>query len=78
MLVFNKTHYIFTKVNESTNNFRQLFKLVGNLLGKKDKNPMPPSTSNNKLAEKFMAFFHTKIEKLGKMLKILNHINLHS
>ena len=37
MLEFNKTHYIITKVSESTNNSSQLFKLVGNLLEKRMK-----------------------------------------
>ena len=38
---------------------------------------MPPSTSNSQPTEEFAEFFHTKIEKkLGKSLKILNHINL--
>ena len=31
-LDFNKRQYIIAKVNESTNNCKQLFKLVGNLL----------------------------------------------
>ena len=63
MLEFNKRHYIITKVNESTNDSRMLFKLVGNLLRKKDKNTMSPSTSNSQLVEEFMKFFHNKIEK---------------
>ena len=76
MVEFNKRHYIITKVNESTNDSKQLFKFVGNLLEKKDENPMTPLTPNSQLAEKFMKFYHTKIKKLGKSLKILNHINL--
>ena len=62
MLEFSKRHYILTKVNESTKNSRQLFKLVGFLLVKKDENPMLPSTSNSQLAEEFLEIFHTKIE----------------
>ena len=54
------------KVNESTNNSRQLFKFAANLLGTKDENPMPPSTSNSQLAEEFVEFFHTKIERIGE------------
>ena len=76
MLEFNKRMYIINKVKESTNNSRQLIKLAVNLLGKKDENPMSPSTSNSQLAEEFVEFFHTKIEKLGKSLRILYHINL--
>ena len=64
MLEFNKRQYIITKVNKSTNNCRQLFKIVRNLLEKKDENPMPPSISNSQLAEEFAEFFHTKIEKI--------------
>ena len=69
MLEFNERHHIITKVNDSTKNSRQLFKLVGNLLGKKDENPMPPSTSNSHLAEEFAEFFHTKIEKFWEKFK---------
>ena len=63
MLEFNKLQYIITKVNESTNNSKQQFKLVGNLLGKEDENPMPPSTSNSQLTEDFAEFFNSKIQK---------------
>ena len=69
MLEFNKGQYIINKVNESTNTSRQLFKVVGNLLGKKDVHPMPPSTSNSQLGEEFAEFFHTKIERIKKKFK---------
>ena len=64
MLEFNKRQYIITKVNDSANNSRQLFKLVGNLLGKKDENTVPPSTSNSQVAKEFAEFLHTKTEKI--------------
>ena len=41
ILEFNKRHYIITKVSESTNGSRQLFKFVGNLLGKRMKIQCP-------------------------------------
>ena len=69
MLGINKRQYIITKVNEPTNKSRQLFKLVGNLLGKNDKNPMPLSTSSSHLAEEFTEFFHTKIETIREKFK---------
>ena len=69
MLKLNKRHYIINRVSESTNNSRQLFKLVGNLHGKKDENPMPPSTSNSLLDEEFAEFFYTKIEKIREKFK---------
>ena len=69
MIKFNKIYYIITNVSESTNNSRQLFKFGGNLLVKKNENPMPQSTSNNQLAVEFMEFFHTKIEGIREMFK---------
>ena len=78
MLEFNKRHYIISKVSKSTKNSRQLLKLVGNLLEKKDENSMPPITSNSQLVEEFVDVFLTKIENIGKSLKILSHINLDS
>ena len=71
MLEFSKRQCIITRVNESNNNSRQLFKLVENFLGKKDENPMPPSTSNSQLAEEFMEFFHAKIEKNRERFKLM-------
>ena len=63
MLEFQKRYYLVTKVEEATLDSKQLFQLVGNLLGCKDDNPLPETTSDSALAEDFASFFHDKIDK---------------
>ena len=64
MLEFQKRHYLVTKVEEATTDSKQLFQLVGTLLGHKEDNPLPEATSNSALAEDFASFFHDKIDNI--------------
>ena len=64
MLEFQKRHYLVTKVEEATTDSRQLFQLVGSLLGRKEENPLPEATSDSILAEEFAGFFHDKIDNI--------------
>ena len=64
MLEFQKRHYLVTKVEEATTDSRQLFQLVGSLLGHKEENPLPEATSDSILAEEFAGFFHDKIDNI--------------
>ena len=64
MLEFKKRHYLVTKVEEATTDSRQLFQLVGSLLGCKEENPLPEATSDSILAEEFASFFHDKIDNI--------------
>ena len=64
MLEFQKRHYLVTKVEEATTDSRQLFQLVGTLLGHKEENPLPEATSDSILAEEFAGFFHDKIDNI--------------
>ena len=64
MLEFQKRHYLVTKVEEATTDSRQLFQLVGSLLGCKEENPLPEATSDSILAEEFAGFFHDKIDNI--------------
>ena len=64
MLEFQKRHYLVTKVEEATTDSRQLFQLVGTLLGCKEENPLPEATSDSILAEEFAGFFHDKIDNI--------------
>ena len=41
MLKFNKRNYITTEVTKANNNSRQLFKIIGGLLGRIEGNPIP-------------------------------------
>ena len=59
-----KRHYPVPKVEEATTDSRQLFQLVGNLLGKKEDNPLPDITSNSALAEDFASFLLDKIDNI--------------
>ena len=51
MLEFQKRHYLVTKVEKATTDSKQLFQLVGTLLGHKEDNPLLEATSNSALAE---------------------------
>ena len=54
MLEFQKRHYLVTKVEEATTDSKQLFQLVGTLLGRKEDNPIPEATSDSALVEDFL------------------------
>ena len=69
MLEFQKRHYLVTKVEEATLDSRQLFQLVATLLGYKEHNPFPETTSNSALAEDFASFFHDKIDNIRNRFK---------
>ena len=62
-------HYLVTKVEEATLNSRQLFQLVRSLLGCKEDNPLPETTSDSALAEDFASFFHDKIDNIRSRFK---------
>ena len=64
MLEFQKRHYIVTKVEEATTDSRQLFELVGTLLGHKEENLLPEATSDSILAEESAGIFHDKIDNI--------------
>ena len=64
MLEFQKRHYLVTKVEEATTDSKQLFQLVGALLGRKEENPLPEANSDSILAEDFASYFHEKIDNI--------------
>ena len=64
MLEFQKRYYLVTKVEEAMTDSKQLFQLVGSLLGHKEDNPLPEATSDSALAEDFASFFHDKINNI--------------
>ena len=51
-------------LEEATLDSRQLFQLVDTLLGCKEDNPLPETTSNSALVEDFVSFFHDKIDNI--------------
>ena len=64
MLEFQKRHYLVTKVEEAMTDSKQLFQLVGSLLGHIADNPLPEASSDSALAEDFASFFHDKIHNI--------------
>ena len=53
-----------TQVTQATNDSEKLFKIINNLLRKKNENPLPPATDDRHLAEEFADHFLNKIENI--------------
>ena len=53
MLRFKKQHSLFTLVKEISNDARKLYKVVSQLMGQREDNPLPGEEDNTKLAEQF-------------------------
>ena len=64
MLEFQKRHYLVTKVEEAMTDSKQLFQIVGSLLGHKEDNPLPEATSDSALAEDFASYVYDKINNI--------------
>ena len=62
MLEFQKRHYLVTKVEEATTDSKQLFQLAGSLLGCKEDNSLPVTTSDSALVEDFYPVTSQPIE----------------
>ena len=75
MLNFSKRVSIVDLVHQSQNNCKKLFKLINNLLGKRNSSLMPRARTMAQPSEEFTTYFLNKIE-LETDLRILHHINL--
>ena len=64
MLKLKKTHSIYQLVKQSSTDSKKLFKLINELTGNKDHNPLPTAKLDKDLAEEFAQFFLNKIEKI--------------
>ena len=53
-------------VKPNSTDTKKLFKLINELAGNKEQNPLPEAKSNKDLAEEFVQFFLNKIEKIGE------------
>ena len=76
MLEFQKRHYLVTKVEEATTDSKQLFQLVGALLGHKEENPLPEAISDSILAEDFASYFHEKIDNIRSRITTITPYRL--
>ena len=64
MLKFKKGCSLFTLIKENSKDAKKLYKLVSQLAGQKQENPLPEEDDDSKLAEQFGEFF------LGKIINI--------
>ena len=67
MLRFKKKHSLFTLIKENSNDAKKLYKLVHQLMGQKEDNPLPEKDNDTKLAEQFGECFLNKILKIRKL-----------
>ena len=65
LIVKKKTQFHTKKVKENANNPKALFKSIGNMLNNAKQTIYPQSKDNKTLANKFLDFFKTKIEKIS-------------
>ena len=63
MLKFKKTHSLHQLVKQNSIDTKRLFKLVNELTGIKDQNPLPEARYDKDLAEESTQFFLNKMEK---------------
>ena len=68
MLKAAKEAFISADIVSHRNDIRYLYKVVTNLSGVRKENPMPPSESDQLLAEEFADFFIPKINKIHENL----------
>ena len=71
MFKFKKTHSLHQLVKQNPSETKKLFKLVNELTGNKDQNPLPEAKSKKDLAEEFAQFFLNKIGKIREQFETL-------
>ena len=65
MLRSKKLHSLFTLIKENLNDAKKLYKLVSQLMGQKENNPLQEEDDGTKLAEQFREFFLNKSSTSG-------------
>ena len=74
MFRFKRRHSLFTLIKQNSNDSKKLYKLVSQLMGQKEDNPLPEEDGDAKLAEQFSAFFLNKTS--GNYSTIYHHTKL--
>ena len=64
---FKKSHSLFTLITENSKDSKKLYKLINQLTGQKEENPLPVEDDDTKLAEQFGEFFLNKIINIRKL-----------
>ena len=67
MFRLKKRHSLFTLIEENSKDTKKLYKLVSQLIGQKEENPLPEADNDTKLAKEFGEFFLNKIINIGKL-----------
>ena len=75
MLNYYKWNHLVGQVKEAQNDSKQLFRIVDNILGRKNKNPLPKANSTLELAEDFTSYFHTKIDTFREKFRGIDSYN---
>ena len=67
MLRFKKQHSLFTLIKENSNDAKKFYKLISQLTGQKEDNPLPEENDDTKPAKQFREFFLNKIINIRKL-----------
>ena len=67
MIKYKKKDHIHNWINATTRNSKKLYQLITKLVGQNKSNPLPTSTSNEELADKFANYFLEKILNIRKL-----------
>ena len=71
MIKYRRRDHIHNQISSTTGNSKKLYQLITKLTGQNKSNPLPTSTSNKKLADKFANYF---LEKILTIRKLFNGI----
>ena len=68
MIRREKTNMLSSQVIDAGKDTKKLFNLISTMTCSMRPNPLPPSTSDEELAEEFATFFMNKIKKIRDAL----------
>ena len=60
--------FFLNSIAENTNNYRQIYTICNQLLGRTKESPLPPGYTNQELADRFNKYFIDKITKIRSVL----------
>ena len=67
MIKYKKRDHIHNRISSTTGNSKKLYQLITKLTGQNKPNPLPTSTSDEKLADEFANYFLKKIINIRKL-----------
>ena len=65
-----KTYTLSSQIIDAGKDTKKLFSIINTMTGSHKSNPLPPSTSDEELAEEFATFFMNKIRKIRDALDV--------